>query len=369
MINIAYITGARSEYSLSKAFLRGLFDDGKMHVKLYVTGIHLLKKFGCTINEIKDDGFPIHKVIPIYEEEDNEKAFEFTNGVKCIYEALKSDDIDIAFVIGDRIEAYAASLACHFHKIPIMHSGGGNITEGAVDDIYRFNISNLAQIHLATSKSAYQRLLKLPLINRSNVYFTGSIAIDQIKEFQANPVKLSEAIPEIGNSQFCLMTFHPVTSADENIHTIMDFCIRNILEYNIKILVTYPNNDQGADNIIDLLKTWEEHPNVIIIKHLGAEKYYASLNEALFVIGNSSSGIIEAPYFQVPVINIGLRQQGREYDESVTDILPLEPQVRATIKNGFRNGWQRIKNNEFYGDGNTVSRIIKILKKYANKQL
>lgn len=362
MINLAFITGARSEYSLSKKLLSALYKDKLIELKIYVTGLHLLKKYGYTIDEIKNDGFLIRKEISIYKEEGEEKAFEFIKGIETIYKEIKNEKIDYAYFIGDRLEAYAAALACHFLEIPIIHTGGGNITNGAVDNIYRYNITNLASIHFATSKLTFYRLLELPIINKDNVYFTGSAAIDAIKIFKNNPIPIETYFPYLQSKNYCLMTFNSVTQFKEPIDKIMDAAIEHILNKGVKILITYPNNDAGSEAILNVIDKWKNNENIVVVKHLGAEKYYSALSSALFVIGNSSSGIVEAPYFNVPVLNIGTRQEGREHDKTIVNVAPKLKNVLNTIDEGFTSYWKSVKNNNLFGNGFAINKIIKIIK-------
>lgn len=359
---IGIFTGARSEYGIMKNLIKRIDQEENLSYSLYVTGLHLLEKFGNTFQEIENDGIQIAFKIPIFQENLAPGVQEFSTAIQSFAEVLEKDQPDAVFIIGDRVEAYAMALAAHFCNIPIYHSGGGTITTGAVDNIYRYNITNLSTVHIATSKANYERLISLPVIQPDHVHFTGSFAIDAIVNFLKNPISIGNSIPELEHKDFCLMTFHPVTMNNEDIAGMMRLSIEKIISKGYHILLTYPNNDPGYEAILDEINQWRDHPNVIIIENLGARRYYSSLYSAKFIIGNSSSGVIEAPYFNKPVINIGTRQHGRECDSSIVSIPARKEELLIAIDKGFNQHWKPIKNNNIFGHGNALDMIINLLK-------
>ena len=365
VIRIGFFTGGRSEFGVAKRLLSALNNDNRFNLDIFVTGMHLLNSFGYTKQEILGSGFDIYKEIPVYQENRTDKGIEFYKLCMSIYNALKNEIIDYVFIIGDRLEPYAAALAAHFLKISIIHSGGGNITKGALDNIYRYNISNLAKIHLTTSKMAFNRLKSLPVINSKDVYFVGSTSIDAIYKFLKDPVSIYEIVPNLKKTKFVLMTFHPVTAKSENIANIMEKSIEYLIANNYSILLTYPNNDEGYEKIIKIIKIYDRNSKLYIRKNLGSKYYYAALNQCEFVIGNSSSGIVEAPYFSKYIINIGTRQEGREKDDLIID---ADAKVKDVIKqiNKVKSNITSKKTekcNCIYGDGNAVNKIKSIILK------
>ena len=360
-INLGFITGARSDYGLARKLLRELSNDPKFKVWIYVAGLHLLKKYGYTINEIIEDDYKIKKKIRTYTEKGKDKVYEFSTTVNKVYYALKNEGLDAVYIVGDRIEAYASALAAHFLGIPIVHYAGGQITKGAVDNIYRYNISNLAYIHLTTCRSAFGRLQNNFPVEKERVYFVGSTAIDAIFEYKKNPQPISKVSSVLEKDDFALMTFQPVTKTEESIAELMDYSIKEILRQKLKILVTYPNNDTGSEEIIKIIHRYEKNKNVIVYESLGATEYYVALDNCAFVIGNSSSGIVEAPYFNKPVLNIGARQEGRDKDICIRDIEPDTEHVANAIEDGCKQGWPQCRCKQIYGDGNAIEEIKRIL--------
>ncbi len=364
VINLAFLTGARSEYGIAKPLLKQIVEDPDFNLSIFPDGMHLLKEFGSTVNEINNDGFTITEPIYTYNSI-KEKAHQFSNSVRLTYDILKKYDIDLVYVVGDRIEAYTAALAAHFLKIPIAHFGGGTITAGAVDNFYRYNITNLSDIHFATSKNNYERLVKCVLTKKENVHFTGSTAVDSIIKFKQNKRKHhSGVVKELKINNFALMTFHPVTANVEPISELMETAIDSIVEHGCDILITYPNNDDGYESIIEVINKWKVKKEIKVVKSLGAEKYYEAIENSLFVIGNSSSGVIEAPYFNKPVINIGTRQDGRDKDPLVKDVKAEVESLINAINMGFADGWENGDCSYLYGYGDSIKKVCSIIKDY-----
>lgn len=366
MIRIGFITGARSEYGIMKRVIKELIADSLFDVKIVATGMHYQHKYGDTINEIRKDGLAPVIDAPCYVEEERAKERDFVQLIDTLYGILKENPFDVVYIIGDRLEAYAAALAAHFLKIPVVHFAGGQLTNGAVDNIYRYNISNIASLHFVTNTFAKERLLQCPIVDGSKVFLVGSSAIDSIKEYLKNPREAQEIDERLARGNFALMTFHSETKVDSAKNTIpevMNAAIESIVKRGVKLLITYPNNDDGSDAIIAIIKKWKNHPQVVVRKNLGSEYYYTAVDNALFVIGNSSSGIIEIPYFQKYTINIGERQAGRNAPASVISVSDdCEAVVNATnsiLDNPVCNTPQEY----IYGNGDSIRLIHNILTK------
>lgn len=364
MIRIGFITGARSEYGIMKRVIKELKSDPLFDVKIIATGMHYQHKYGDTINEIRKDNLAPVIDAPCYVEEERAKEKDFVQLIDTLYSVLNENPFDVVYIIGDRLEAYAAALAAHFLKIPVAHFAGGQLTNGAVDNIYRYNISNIATLHFVTNTFAKERLLQCPIVDGGKVYLVGSSAIDSIKEYLKNPREAQEIDERLERGNYALMTFHSETkgvSANNTIPEVMDAAIETILKRGVKLLVTYPNNDDGSDAIIAIIKKWENHQNVVVRKNLGSEYYYTAVDNALFVIGNSSSGIIEIPYFQKYTINIGERQAGRNAPASVISVPDDSEKVVKTIQSIITDSVCTLPQENIYGCGDSISLIHKVL--------
>ena len=365
MIRIGFITGARSEYGVMKRVISEVIADPMFDVKIVATGMHYQHKYGDTINEIRRDALAPIIDAPCYVEEERAKETDFVQLIDTLYNTLSKYFFDVVYVIGDRLEAYAAALAAHFLKIPVAHFAGGQLTNGAVDNIYRYNISNIAYIHFVTNTFAKQRLLQCPIIDSDNVFHVGSSAIDSIKEYLKKPKEAREIDERLSRGNYALMTFHSETKgvvSNNSIPEVMDVSIATIIESGLKLLVSYPNNDDGSAAIIKVIDKWQGNPQVIVRKNLGAEYYYTAVDNALFVIGNSSSGIIEIPYFQKYTVNIGERQAGRNAPASVISLPDDCCEVKKSLKKLLGNPICTLPQEYIYGEGDSVNKIHKILK-------
>lgn len=328
---------------------------------LFVHGAHLINDFGDSLSDLRKEGHSnIHLISTI--EKEKSKVQEFATTITKLRDSLDSNKINYALIVGDRAEAYAAALSCHFLGIKIIHYGGGNISRGSADNIYRYNITNLSSIHIVTSKPAELRIKKLPTVEEESVFMAGSSSVDEIFKFIANPGNLDEFHPEWLGKPYILLTFHPVDNRIEDTAALMNEVINTLINGNKNLIITYPNHDPGCDEIIKIINKWSGHHNVSVIKNLGSRNYYTAIYRSDCVIGNSSSGFVEVPYFDKVFFNIGNRQQGRDRDESVVN-LDLDEFVndQAILEFMEVHIRQKKSNNHLYGSGNSLLLIKQIL--------
>lgn len=369
MIKIGFVTGARSEYGVMKRVIREIASDDRFDVTIVATGMHYLHKFGDTINEIRGDALAPIIDAPCYAEEERDKEQDFVLLINTLYKTFQNKVFDVIYIIGDRLEAYGAALAAHFSKIPVAHFAGGQLTNGAVDNIYRYNISNLATFHFVTNTFAKERLLQCPIINGDNVYHVGSSAIDSIKDYLKQPKEAKVIDERLSRGNYALMTFHSETkgvTAKNTIPEVMDIAIATILNRGVRVLITFPNNDDGSEAIIQIIEKWQKDPNVVVRRNLGSEFYYTAVDNSLFVVGNSSSGIIEIPYFQKYTVNIGGRQAGRNAPASVISLPDDCDKVKDVLNKLLDNPVCDLTQEFIYGRGNSVKQIHDALVKVFN---
>ena len=361
-MKIGFLTGARSEYGVMRQLIQRVSEDVFFTPIIYATGMHFLQKYGSTIDELKADNFAPIVEMPCYTEEQRDKKDDFVSLIDAISAGFSSNRPDMLYLICDRLEAYAGALAAHFLGIPIAHFAGGQITKGAVDNIYRYNISNLSFVHFVTNKYAYERLQQIPIIENGSIHLVGSSAVDNIVNYLKTPRALTNLDPRLERGSYVLMTYHPQTVGSFDVPAAMDFSIRTIIEKGKRVLVTYPNNDDGSEAILDVINRWKGNEHVIVIPNLGIKNYHAAIDNCLFVIGNSSSGMIEVPYFDRFTVNVGQRQSGRNAPQSVintgSDIELLQSTICDII-----DGKISVPEQEYiYGRGNSIAEIIRILK-------
>ena len=361
-MKIGFLTGARSEYGVMRQLIQRISEDAFFTPIIYATGMHFQRKYGLTINELKTDNFAPIVEMPCYTEEQRDKKDDFVSLVDAIYIGLSSNRPEILYLIGDRLEAYAGALAAHFLDIPIAHFAGGQITKGAVDNIYRYNISDLSSIHFVTNKYAYERLQQIPIIENDTIHLVGSSAVDNIINYLKAPRELTDLDPRLERGSFVLMTYPPQTVGSFNVPVAMDLSIRTIIEKGKRVLITYPNNDNGSDAILDVINRWSSNEHVIVIPNLGANNYHAAIDNCLFVIGNSSSGVIEVPYFDKFKVNVGQRQSGRNAPQSVINVESDIKLLQSTIYDIIDGKISVPKQEYIYGRGNSIAEIIRVLK-------
>ncbi|WP_291595077.1 UDP-N-acetylglucosamine 2-epimerase [Bacteroides sp.] len=361
-MKIGFLTGARSEYGVMHQLIQCISEDSFFTPVIYATGMHFQQKYGLTINELKADNFAPIVEMPCYTEEQRNKKDDFVALIDAISAGLSSNRPDILYLIGDRLEAYAGALAAHFWGIPIAHFSGGQITKGAVDNIYRYNISNLSSVHFVTNKYAYERLQQMPIIENNTVHLVGSSAVDNIVNYLKSPRELTDLDPRLERGSFVLMTYHSQTVGLFDVPAAMDLSIRTIIEKGKRVLVTYPNNDDGSEAILDIINKWRDYEQVIVIPNLGAKNYHTAINNCLFVIGNSSSGVIEVPYFDKFTVNVGQRQSGRNAPKSVINTEADIDLLKSTICDIIDQKIQVPQQEHIYGRGNSIAEIIRVLK-------
>ena len=362
-MKIVAITGGRADWSILSCPLSALYQDPAFDLSLIVTGQHLATGEQESLAPILQSKIPVVARIDIDLHDNSPAGITRSTGfaVQRIAEALASTDPDMILILGDRYEILGAATAALLLQIPIIHLCGGDITEGAMDDATRHAISKMAHIHFVTNEDSRQRLLQMgeaPHFVR-NVGNPGLDLIRKIplvdKETLLQTVGLQKAYRAI------LVTCHSVTL---NADPVAD--CRALLQALAKfgdsaILFTGANADQGGQEINQLLaKFVDEHQNAVLVESLGPKLYFSALKHFDVVAGNSSSGLYEAPSFQIPTVNIGDRQKGRLRAKSVFDC-PAEPEaIRQAIDNALLFECKNVKNP--YGNGDSSDQICHYLK-------
>lgn len=365
MRKIAVITGARSEYGLLKSTIQKINENINLELQLIVTGTHLSKKYGYTVSEIEQDGFKISKKIVIIDEKNNNICFESSKLLKEINEAFQNLKPDLLLILGDRYEIFMAATAAMFMNIPICHISGGEITEGAIDDKIRHSITKISNIHFPGAEEYAENIAKMGE-ERWRIFNVGDPGIENVKNIKLYKAKeIKEKIGFNVDENTLVVTFHPVTLEINNTEQYIDNLISALKRFDNKIIITYPNSDEGSDIIINKIKQYEaENSNVMVFKSLGIQLYLSVIRKSGVVIGNSSSGIVEAPYFKIPVVNIGNRQKGRLMAKNIINCNYDSDEIFKSIKKALTNEYKEYAKNEtvsLYGNGNTSEKIVKIL--------
>jgi len=358
---ICVLTGTRAEYGLFYPILKEIQKSSSLELQLVVSTMHLSSEFGLTYKQIEEDGFVIDGKIENLLSADSKSAIAKSTGLATI---LLSDSLtrlnpDIVLVLGDRYETFAAASTAMLLNIPIAHIHGGEITQGAVDEQIRHAITKMSQIHFTSTETYRNRVIQMGE-NKANVFNVGAPGIDNIVNLKLLIKKeLEEELGWEFGDKSALFTYHPVTldisNAEEDIANILE----NIKKSNLNVLFTYANADDSGRVINNKIELFcQENPQKYkIVKSLGQLKYLSAMKYVDILIGNTSSGIIEAASFSKPVVNIGNRQKGRLQSDNIfnCEIKDISLNIKKAVS--FDN--TNIVN--IYGDGRTAVQIVKIL--------
>ncbi|MGR5000284.1 UDP-N-acetylglucosamine 2-epimerase [Vibrio celticus] len=366
---VAVFTGTRAEYGLLFWLLKDIQSDPVLTLQLLVSGMHLSPEFGDTYKQIEKDGFQIDEKIEILLSSDSPvgTAKSMGLGVLGFADALSRLAPDVLVILGDRFEALAAAQTAMILRIPIIHLHGGEITEGAYDDAIRHAITKLSYLHGTSTDEYRNRVIQLGE-SPERVKNVGAIGLDHLNRGSFMTIsELSESLNFDLTGPYFVVTYHPVTLGDESPEDSFQALLDALDEYpNHQIILTYPNADDGGRRIIPMLEAYaaKQPSRVLAIPSLGQIRYLSSVKHAAAVIGNSSSGIIEVPAFDVPTVNIGSRQKGRLAAKSVLNCEPslasITEAISDAVKRNYKLDGETIINP--YGQGDTSAQVIEMLK-------
>ncbi|KGM97333.1 UDP-N-acetylglucosamine 2-epimerase (hydrolyzing) [Clostridium botulinum] len=371
---IAVITGTRADYGIYYSVLKAIEKHKDLELYLIVCGMHLSPEFGMTINEIEKDGFKIDDNIDTILSSDSGGAMAKSIGITLMGLTQSLDRIkpDVLLILGDRGEMIAGALAAIHMNIPVAHIHGGEVT-GTVDESIRHSITKLSHIHFPANEDSRERIIKMGE-EKENVYVVGAPGIDYIKntEYLSREEVLRRF--NLKDDKIFILTQHPVTTEKDMVVYQIEETLSAIAELGIQTIISYPNSDNGGREIIKVIEKYRKKYDFLkVFKNLSQVEYLSLLNNADIMIGNSSSGIIEAPSFKLPVINIGTRQQGRLRACNIIDVGYNRKEILNAIDKVLYNGEFREKLKKCenpYGDGHSGERIASILSKIEiNQQL
>lgn len=362
MRTIGIITVSRSDFGIYTPILRAIKTRSDLQLRLYVSGAHLSPTFGLTVNSIEAEGFEIHERIEmLLSDTPEDVAKSMGLGTIGFAQAFARHRPDLLVALGDRFEMHSAVVAAVPLRIPVAHIHGGELSEGAIDDALRHSITKLSHLHFVSTADYARRVIQLGE-EPWRVTVSGAPALDNLKTLEL--LSASELEKQFGldlSKPFLLATYHPLTiEADQT-----EVQIRNLLSaldnVGMPVVFTYPGADAKSHFIIETIEQYaREHSSAQLAVSLGTRGYFSMMKLAAGMVGNSSSGIIEAASFRLPVVNIGARQGGRLRAENVIDVGSSASEILAGIKRAidpnFRAGLANLQNP--YGDGNAAERIV-----------
>ena len=372
MKKVCVITGTRAEYGLLYWTLKALKEDAEIALQLCVTGMHLSPEFGLTYQKIEEDGFTIDYKVESLLSADTGSSIGKSIGLGTIgfADAFQQLTPDLVLVLGDRFEILAAVIAAMAARIPVGHCHGGEATEGLIDESIRHSITKMSHLHFTATDTFSKRVIQLGE-QPKNVFCVGALGIENINKISYRSKQDLEKIYDITFlEKNYLITFHSETlskQSPQNQFNELLLALDNVKDDKTFFLFTKPNADNEGRELISMIDEYVKNnpKNAFAVTSLGQKNYLSALKIVDLVVGNSSSGLIEVPSFNIPTINIGERQRGRIKSKSIIDCDVNHESILSAIKKAFDNEFRlelkNIKNP--YGNSNASHRILEVIKR------
>lgn len=371
---ICIVTGTRAEFGLMQWLMHEIQEDSDLELQIIATGMHLSPEFGQTYKSIEDRGFPISKKVEVLLSSDSSIGISKSMGLGMISfaEAYAELEPDVIVVLGDRFEIFSAVSAATIARIPIAHLHGGEATEGLIDEPIRHSITKMSHLHFTATEAYAQRVRQLGE-QPDRVFHTGTPGLDNISRLKLlNREAFEKSIDFALGKQNILVTFHPVTLESKTATTQFAELLQALdMLPEAHVIFTMPNADTDGRIIMKMINDYvaENKKRVKAFTSLGQLRYLSAFKHVDVVLGNSSSGLIEAPSFGIPTVNIGDRQKGRIKAETVIDCGPITASISNALHKAFSKEFRKsIKGLENpYGKGGASLKIKEILKTYPLK--
>jgi len=347
--------------------LNAIKADDELKLWLIVTGMHLSLEFGLTIGAIEDDGFTVDERVEMLLSSDTPEAIAKSMGLGTIGfgQLFGRKRPDVLVVLGDRFEMHAAAVAALPFKIPVAHLHGGEITEGAIDDALRHSMTKLSHLHFVATEEYARRLIQMGE-EPWRVTVCGALSLDNIRSMRLlTRDELEHKIGVCLEKPPLMVTFHPVTLEYERTEWQIDELLHALQSFNLPVVFSMPNADTSGRIISEKLRSFvSARPTACLVESLGTQAYFSLMSVAAAMVGNSSSGILEAPSFELPVVNIGNRQQGRTRAGNVIDVdydsASIVAGIQKAIDSKFRSTLRGRPNP--FGSGQAAAMIVRSLK-------
>ena len=371
MKRIGIMTGTRAEYGLLKPLMQEINKDNDLELYLIVSGMHLSPEFGMTYQEIEEDGFEINAKVEMLLSSDSPAGISKSIGLGVIgfADEFQRADLDMLILLGDRYEALSAAISAMVMRIPIAHLHGGELTEGAIDEGIRHSITKMSYLHFTSTEQYRNRVNQLGE-NPERVFYVGALGVENIKKINLmTKEELEKSIHFEIDENTVVVTYHPVTLENNTVEEQF-LNLLKVLDRNpkIRMIFTKANADTNGRIVNELIDKYaaQNSERACAFMSLGQKRYLSALKYCRIVIGNSSSGIIEAPSFGKPIINIGDRQKGRICADSVINCGYTQQEIQQAMETAlteeFENKARNCRNP--YEKENTAANIISVIKDY-----
>lgn len=366
MKTIGVVTVARSDYGIYMPILKKIQAHPSLDLCVLVSGMHLSPEFGKSIETIVDDGFPIGDQIEMLISSDSPEAIAKSMGLGTIgfAQSYARQKPDLLLILGDRFEMHAAAVAALPFNIPIAHIHGGESTEGLIDEPIRHSLTKMSHLHFASTQKYANRIVQMGE-ESWRVKVSGAPSLDNLNDIPL--LSQNDLEQELGfklADQVLLITYHPVTLEHEKTTQNIQNLLQAVETVDIPTVFTYPNSDtQGRQIIAHIDQFVQQHPKHHVVTNLGTQRYFSLMQHVTAMVGNSSSGIIEAASFKLPVVNIGNRQRGRVHAHNVIPVTEnsqtIVDGIRQAISSTFKDSLTNLENP--YGHGHAADIIVDTL--------
>jgi UDP-hydrolysing UDP-N-acetyl-D-glucosamine 2-epimerase len=358
MKKILFLTGTRADFGKIKSLISILEKQSEFEVFVFVTGMHLQEIYGYTLIEIERCNF---KNVFTFENHTHETTMDLTlaKTIEGLSNYCKEIKPDMIVVHGDRVETLAGAIVGSLNNILVSHIEGGEVS-GTVDELIRHSVSKLSHIHFVSNKQAEKRLLQMGEIKES-IFTIGSPDIDIMFSDQLPDLAIAKAYYKIDFEKYAIVMFHPVTTEIKEMQKYAETFVTSLLQDNHNYIVIFPNNDLGSQFIIEAYQKLKENPRFRIFPSLRFEYFLTLLKNSQFIIGNSSAGIREAPYYGIPIINIGTRQQNRAVHADIINTDYSEKGIKEALSIIDSHKVQVVEDD--FGEGNSNELFLQSIQK------
>lgn len=366
MRSVAVVTGTRAEFGILTPILVEIMRSKDLELHIIATGMHLSEVHGYTLKDIERSGFRVDEVVDMSPCDDSEASMAkaLGKGIIGVTEAFERINPDIVLVLGDRSEAFAGAIAGAYTNRVVVHVHGGEVTKGCIDESIRHAVTKLAHVHFPATRDGAERIIKLGE-RRANVHVVGAPALDVILNVaKSTPEEVAKELGLDLTKPIILAVQHPVTTQADEAADQMRVTLAALVALHEQTVLLYPNNDAGGIRMIKVIERSNFPPYIRTYPSLPQKQYLGLMATAAVMVGNSSSGIIEAPSFGLPFVNIGMRQEGRLRGDNVIDVphdrdAIVEAVRKALHDKAFREKVSKRRNP--WGDGKAAKRIVKLL--------
>ena len=364
MKKILFLTGTRADFGKLKSLMYAVEEKEGMEAHVFVTGMHMHRKYGLTAIEVEKCGF---KNIYRYYNSTQESTMDLTlaKTIEGLSNYIREEHPDLIVVHGDRAEALAGAISGALNNILVAHIEGGEVS-GTIDELIRHSVSKMSHMHFVSNELARKRLIQMGEYEGS-IFTIGSPDIDVMFSDKLPSLQTVKDYYEIPYQDYGVLMFHPVTTEFEELARYADNLVRAVVGSKLNYIVVFPNNDYGSDTILKAYEAFKNHPNFRVFPSIRFEYFLVLIKNASFLIGNSSAGIREAPYYGLPSINIGSRQNNRAMNDSIINCGYEQADIEDAIDKALNQ--EHVDSSFQFGSGNSAQLFIAELSKESFWQI